>query len=256
MLRLSVSPRVNILMNSSLLAVLTFGITIAPAATLPSETSKKKETKSLLAYVFDERFSVVRARPDVEALYLRRLRVGHRVFILTPIPDATHSKFRRVVVSRNFTGWMLAAAVAAPGIAGDDEKLFRYAETQPDDKALIALKILTSHFDHSPRRPAALLRLAQLAEGVARQLSVRANRKLSQDELALPAGVDENDLFGNFRGLDHFSSYGIRFIYQKSSDRYLYCGDAYKEILRKYPHGSEATTARGRLKEMKNLLKE
>lgn len=248
-MRLSFNSRLRII-------VCLIAVTISVAATNPlsarqiSSTSLAKP-RSLLAYVFDERFSVLRAQPGTEAPFLRRLRTGHRVYLPIGQADLAPAKYRKVVVSRNVVGWMPAAALAAPGIPGDDEKLLRYASAQPNEKALIALRILTVHFDRSPLRARALLRLGQLAEAVSAGLSNRANRKLEKEELQLPDGIGEEDLFANYRGLDHLASFGIRFIYLKQSDRFLYRGEAYQEILRKHPGSPEAASAHQRLAEIK-----
>jgi len=226
------------------------------ASNVPEKTSNPKQPKSLLAYVFDDRFSVVRSRPDAESGFLRRLRPGHRIFIAINSPDLGRAKFRRVTVSRNLSGWILAAAIAAPGVPGDDQKLFRYAESQPRDKGILALRILTTHFTRSRLRAAALLRLGQLAEEEARQLSIRANRKLTREELALPDGLEEMDLFANYRGLDHFAAQGIRFAYLAEKDHFVYNGDAYKEIVRRFPESAEAVTAREKLVELRGKIRE
>lgn len=238
-----------------LCAVLIFFISTASwmqirAAVRPESTAA--QPKSLLAYVFDERFSVVRSRPDVEATYLRRLRTGHRVFIVFNEQSRRDTKFRRVVISSRFVGWMLSASLAAPGIPGDDEKLFRFAGKQSAERAVIALRILTSHFERSPLRPKALLQLGTLADQVALQISNRANRKLNPEELALPEGLDETDLFANFRGLDHFESFGIHFRYHASTDQFAYSGDAYRELIRRYPGAEETVVARDRLRDPRN----
>lgn len=235
------------------LAVILISLVVTNRLSAKDPPASSKKSRSLLAYVFDERFSVLRTQPGAEAAFLRRLRVGHRVFIPTNGAETAHPKYRKVVVSRNVVGWMPAAALAAPGIAGDDEKLFRYALAQPDEKALIALRILTAHFDRSPLRARALLRLGQLADAVSARLSNRANRTLDKEELQLPDGIDEEDLFANYRGLDRFASFGVRFIYLRKSDRFLYCGEAFREILRRYPESQEAVPARERLVETNKL---
>ena len=239
----------------SLVIILLLTNTVFGAGT-SSKPSKKVEPKSYLAYVFDDRFSVVRTRPDVEAPFLRRLRVGHRVFLVAGNPSSRETRYRRVVVSRNLSGWMLGAAVAAPAVAGDDARLLRYALSQPREKALIALRILTTHFDRTPLRPAALLRLGQLAEEEAVQLSVRANRTLSREEPALPEDLNEQDLLANYRGLDRWTSNGIVFIYQGRGARYVYRGEAYREIVKRYSHAPEVAHARERLSEIEEALKE
>ncbi|MBZ5537403.1 MAG: hypothetical protein LAO31_15720 [Acidobacteriia bacterium] len=226
------------------------------AAAVPTKTPKKNGAKSLHAYVFDDRFSVVRSRPDVKALFLRRLRAGHRVFLAVGGLPSKNVKYRRVVISRKLSGWIPAAAVVAPGLPGDDERLFRYAASQPREKAMVALKILTTHFDRTPLRATALLRLGQLAEEEAGQLTVEANRKLAREERSLPEGVDEEDLFANYRGLDRWASNGVRIIYHKERDRFVYSGEAYLEIIRKFPGSSEAASARERLAGIEDALKE
>jgi hypothetical protein len=226
------------------------------AAGASSKSLKKTGTKSFLAYVFDDRFSVVRTRPDADAPFLRRLRVGHRVYLVAANPSSQESKYRRVVVSRHLSGWMLVAAVAAPAVAGDDERLFRYAQLQTREKALLALRILTTHFDRTPLRPAALLHLGQLAEEEAGQLSSRANRTLIREESVLPENLDGRDLFANYRGLDHWSSNGIHFVYQGKKSGFVYRGEAYREIVKKYPNAPEVAKARERLSEIEEAGKE
>lgn len=223
--------------------VLNVGVRLPPLMAAEKNPSGK-EPRSLYAYVFDERFSVVRAKPDLNAFAIRRLRVGHRVFLLMQERTQAKTKFRRIVVSRRQVVWIPAAAIAAPGVPGDDEKLYRFALTQPADRALITLAILTRHFDRSLLRPSALLQLGKQAEEVARQISVRADRKFRPEDLSLSDGMEVSDLFANFSGLDRFESFGIKFAYETGSDRYVYRGDAYEELLRKYPRRLEAKEAK------------
>lgn len=211
------------------------------------KNSHSRNPHSLHAYVFDERLSVIRAKPDLNAFALRRLRVGHRVFLLPADKTRPTSKFRRIVVSRHRVVWIPAAAIAAPGVPGDDEKLYRFASTQPAEKALITLAILTRHFDRSLLRPSALLELGKQAEEVARQISARADRRLNREDLTLPDGLEETDLFANFSGLDRYEAFGIKFVYEAAADRYAYRGDAYEELVRKYPKASEVKVAQERL---------
>jgi hypothetical protein len=254
---MSSRPSATLLAASKILRFLVISLiftTTLFAAAVPAKTREKNGAKSLLAYVFDDRFSVVRSRPDVEAPFLRRLRVGHRVFLVVGGLPSRNVKYRRVVISRKLSGWILAAAVVAPGLPGDDERLFHYAASQPREKAMIALKILTTHFDRTPLRATALLRLGQLAEEEAGRLSAEANRKLAREERSLPEDLDEEDLFANYRGLDRWASNGVRFIYH--NDRFVYHGEAYLEIIRKFSGSPEATSARERLAGIEDALKE
>lgn len=223
----------------------------------PNEAAEKEKPVPV-GYVFDDRLSVLRARPSTESRYLRRLRAGHKVWITRSVTNAHGVLFHRVAVSRHVHGWMLAAAVASPDFAGDDEKLFEYAQAHGEristlDESLLALKLLTDHFPRSKRRLTALTLLGEEADRQAERLTKSAERKLEKS--AHPSDVSEKDFYGSFRGLDHFELMGIKFLYDDANDRYLYRGDAHQKILREFSHTPEAAHAEERLKAIRAALK-
>jgi hypothetical protein len=60
----------------------------------------------------------------------------------------------------------------------------------------------------------------------------------------------------NYVGLDRYNKLGITFDYDEASERLLYDGGAYYEILRNYPRSQEAIEARARLERLKQSRSE
>ena len=57
----------------------------------------------------------------------------------------------------------------------------------------------------------------------------------------------------NYVGLDRYNKLGVKFNYD--SDRFVYDGAAYREILRKYSHSPEAAEARMLLEKLMPVKK-
>jgi hypothetical protein len=202
------------------------------------------------AVICDERLSALRARPDVKAPIKQRMRRGRRVGILGVNTAKDGAKFFRVAVSRNTRGWVLADAVIRPGAAADAEKLMRLIEETEDDftKARLA-KLCADEFRVTKFAPKALLVLGEAAEDAAERLSRDAKRRAGEDDLdAEPnSGLTKREFLLNYAGLDRYNRIGVTFDYDAASDRMVYDGAAYRELLRRYPRSAEAQTASERL---------
>jgi hypothetical protein len=55
----------------------------------------------------------------------------------------------------------------------------------------------------------------------------------------------------NYVGLDRYNKLGITFEYDEARERLVYDGDAYRELLKKYPRSPEAAEANTRLTTLK-----
>src|SRR5262245_238802 len=243
-----------------LIAALALAIVAAPAA--PAQSKRRVFVPGQRAVVFDERLSALRDRPDIKAPLKQRLRRGRRVGILGSGAAKDGAKFFRVAVSRNTRGWVLADSVIRPGNAADAERLMRLIEDTKDEFAKARLaRLCADEFRATNFAPKALMILGEAAEGEAAKLSRDAKRRVGAgDSDAGPdtepnagpnARLTRRDFMLNYAGLDRYNRIGVTFDYDAASDRIVYDGAAYRELLRRYPRSAEAQTARERLARLK-----
>jgi hypothetical protein len=132
-----------------------------------------------------------------------------------------------------------------PHRAGEDERVLSLADAADNGLDRIALcRLLSDHFNRSPLISRALLRLAEEAERAAASLTARARRRLSG------LGLDERgarEYYLSDTGLDRYSRLGVGFDFDEAAARYVYDGQAYRDIIRRFPRSPEARTARERL---------
>ena len=211
-----------------------------------AETYKK-------GYVFDERLSALRKEPDVMAAIRQRLRRGRSLYMLASKRDKNGMLYYRVAVTRRTRGWIQAAAVAFPSQKGDDAKVVALAEATSDVERLSICKVLIDHFSSSSLRPKALLLFGEEAEEVANKVLKRAGRRMS-DEDKLIEGVPKRYYYLNDVGLDRYNRLGVRFDYDEKTDEYVYAGDTYREIIRKYPKSDVSAKAREHLTKIESHL--
>jgi hypothetical protein len=225
-------------------AVLT--LTVVVALTAAAQTRRKVYVPGQRAVVFDERLSALRARPDVKAALGQRLRRGRAVGILGTTIGKDGAKFLRVAVSRNTRGWVLADAVVRPGHAADAERLMKLIEETDDEftKARLA-KLCAEEFRSTKFAPKALMILGAAGESAAERLTRDAKRRTGEDEPN--AGIRKRDHLLNYVGLDRYNRIGVTFDYDEASNRVVYDGAAYRELLRRYPRSDEAQVAREKL---------
>jgi hypothetical protein len=132
-----------------------------------------------------------------------------------------------------------------PHRAGEDERVLRLAEAADSGTDRILLcRLLIDHFNRSPLIARAMLKLAEEAERASVSLSARARRRL-----AGLAGDDHRarDYYLNDAGLDRYSRLGVRFDFNEAASLYVYDGQAYRDIIRRFPRSAESAIARERL---------
>jgi hypothetical protein len=236
--------------NSHIQLIAAFALAAVASIAATAQPGRNVFVPGQRAVVFDEHLSALRARPDVKAPLKQRMRRGRRVGVLGANTAKDGAKFFRVAVSRNTRGWVLADAVIRPGVAADAERLMRLIEETEDEftKARLA-KLYADEFRVSKFAPKALMVLGEAAEGAADRLSRDAKRRAGEDDSdAEPNnGVTKRDFMLNYAGLDRYNRIGVTFDYDAASDRIVYDGAAYRELLRRYPRSAESQTARERL---------
>ncbi|HEX6717087.1 MAG TPA: hypothetical protein VF088_08240, partial [Pyrinomonadaceae bacterium] len=130
--------------------------------------------------------------------------------------------------------------------AGDEQRLLRLIERSRGFDRIARARIFLDHFPRSPSRPEVLLLLGDTAEEIAAKLSADAARKLDEGLSDAP----EFSYYLNHTGLDRYNRQGVRFLFDKTAKRFHYDGAAWREVIRHYPHSSEAAEAKKRI----NLL--
>jgi hypothetical protein len=218
--------------------------------TATAQSGRKVFLPGQRAVVFDERLSALRARPDVKAPLKQRMRRGRRLGILGAATAGDGAKFFRVAVSRNTRGWVLADAVIRPGVAADAERLTRLIEETRDEFAKARLaRLCADEFRSTNFAPKALTTLGETAKGAAERLSRDAKRRVGEDDSGAGpnAGLTKRNFLLNYVGLDRYNRIGVSFDYDATSDRIVYDGAAYRELLWRYPRSSEAQAAQAKL---------
>src|SRR6266850_3732632 len=57
------------------------------------------------AFVIDDRLSALRRQPGLQSEVIRRIRLGHAVYVVGASSGAGHPRFCRVAVTRRARGW-------------------------------------------------------------------------------------------------------------------------------------------------------
>lgn len=226
-----------------MLASTAFAQSGKPSATV-SPASSARSARFIKAFVVDDRLSALRRDADMQSEVIQRLRLGRRVFIIgTKSGGHDGPTFYRVAVTRRTRGWIHRAALTVPGRPGEDERITRLIESASDGLDRIAMcELFLEHFGRSPRAPRVLLALAQEADRAATTLNRRARKRLAKlDEENL------RDYYLNDPGLDRYSKLRIKFDFNPSTTEYIYDGQAYREIIKRFPASDEAKHARRRL---------
>ena len=228
-------------------------LVLAVSPFVPAQTKRRVFIPGQRAIVIDERLSALRAQPDVKAALDQRLRRGRAVGILGAATTRSGTRFLRVAISRNKRGWVLAEAVARLGNAADADRLMALIEETEDDftKARLA-RLFADEFRVTPLAPKSLLVLGAIAEKAAERLTRDAKRRVGDEEP--DKGLSRRDYLLNFNGLDRYNRIGVTFDYDEASDRIVYDGAAYRELLRRYPKSEEVKAARERAEKIKSRL--
>ncbi len=122
------------------------------------------------------------------------------------------------------------------GDASDARKLIELIEETADDFVRIRLaRICADEYRNTPFASRALLLLGEAAERSAEKLTVTVRRRVD---------AKEERFLLNDASLDRFSRIGVRF--NVRDGKLVYAGDAWREIMRRYPKSVEAIVARER----------
>ena len=223
-------------------------MTRAPATDAKGTTTQTGRRAYLKAFIIDDRLSALRREPGLQSQVVRRLRLGHTVFILSASnPKAGRPRFYRVAVTRRTRGWIYPSALAVQGRAGEDQRIVTLIKNASDGFDRIGLcRILIERFGQSQLVPRALLLLGEEAEHAAETLSQRARKRLAEVR-AENANARLSDYYLNDAGLDRYSKLHVVFDFNEFIAEYVYDGRAYRDIVKRFPDREEARLARQRL---------
>jgi hypothetical protein len=199
-----------------------------------------------LAVVVDERLSALRASPELSGVLLRRMSRG----VLVAITGAKTSRegvvFFRVNITRRTGGWIQRDALVSPTRYGDDARLLKLIKGSEEFDRIVRARIFLDNFRLSGLRPEVLMIYSLAAEEAAVHLSRDASRRLDAGEMNA-GGAPIFSYFLNYNGLDRYNRQGITFILNPSGNGFLYDGEAWREIVHRYPKSPQAEEARKRL---------
>jgi hypothetical protein len=240
-------------LNTRILIAAMLALPVASAAQTapkakPATQQSAQAPRLLKAFVVDDRLSVLRRGADMKSQVAQRLRLARPVYIVgSSSGEAGQPKFYRVAVTRRTRGWIHASALAIPSRSGEDRRLVKLAEDATDGLDRIALcLLLTEQFKTSPLVPQALLITGGEAERAASTLSQRARKRLATVD-PKASGVRLRDYYLSDTALDRFSKLGVSFDFDEEAREYVYDGNAYRAIIKRFPASEAAKTARAKL---------
>jgi hypothetical protein len=234
-----VNSRISKTLSPFLLCILL----VAP----PSLSAKKRPPAGgRIAIVVDERLSALRATPEFSGTLLRRISRGGLVAITGTKNSKDGIVFYRVNVTKRTSGWIQRDAVVSPTRAGDDARLLRFIKGSEDFDRIARARIFLDYFRLSELRPEALLIYAFAAEEVAGHLSRDASRRLNQTEMNA-GGAPVFSYYLNYNGLDRYNRQGITFLFDAREKKFRYDGEAWRELIHRYPQSPQSVEARKRL---------
>jgi hypothetical protein len=149
---------------------------------------------------------------------------------------------------------MHRSALAIAGRAGEDQKVLNLIDSRSEEIDRLTLcRVLTDRFPRSAFMPRALLAMGQEAERAARDIVPLARKRLSKmNEKNHNAPL--RDYYLSDTSLDRYSRLRIRFDFDESTSRYVYDGQAYRELIKKFPASDEARMARVRLDQIEQKI--
>lgn len=204
-----------------------------------------KAPSYLKAFVIDDRLSALRREPGLQSMVIRRLRLGHAVFIVgISRHQAGQPRFCRVAVTRRTRGWIHESALAVQGRTGEDQRIMKLIEGSDGVDKIALCRILSQRFSQSQLVPRTMLQLGEEAERVAETLSQRTRRRLAE---VRGADASLRDYYLSDAGLDRYSKLGVVFGFNEATGEFVYDGKAYREVVRRFPDGEAASLARQRL---------
>jgi len=219
---------------------------VAPAPAQKKKQQRAQLSGSRFAVVVDERLSVLREAPGFMGAPVQRLGRGRAVQLTGARREADGAAFVQVAVTRRTRGWVQSESLAAPGRAGDDERLLRLVRGSEDFDRVERARLFLDTFPRSPHRPAVLLLLGEATDAAAARLTRDAARRLDAREMEA-GGAPPHSYFLNFNALDRYHRNGVGFVFDRATKQYAYDGAAWREILGRHPRSPEAVRARARL---------
>lgn len=220
----------------------------APAPSAKGSATQARAARAAYqkAFVIDGRLSALRREPGLQSEVIRRLRLGHAVYIVGASSGAGQPRFCRVAVTRRTRGWIHSSALAVQGRTGEDQRIMKLIETASDGLDRIGLcRLLIEHFGQSRLVSRALLLLGEEADRAAETLTQRARKRLA--ELQMGNATRLGDYYMSDAGLDRYSKLHIVFDFNESIAEFVYNGRAYRDIVRRFPDREEAVLAHQRL---------
>lgn len=203
-----------------------------------------------VAIVIDERLSALRRTPELSGVLLRRLGRGAQVAIRGEKRGKDGVVFYRVNVTSRTSGWIQREALVSPSRLGDDARLLRLIKGSEDFDRIARARIFLDNFTSSEFRPEVLMIYSQAAEDIADRLSHDASRRLDDKEMTA-GGAPPFSYFLNYNGLDRYNRQGITFVFDAREKKFRYDGEAWQELVHRYPRSPEAAEARKRIERLK-----
>jgi hypothetical protein len=232
------------------LVVLFVAAVLLPTASL---AKRRAPAGARVAVVIDERLSALRTTPELSGVLLRRIGRGALVAIRGEKRSRDGAVFYRVNVTSRTAGWIQREAVATPARSGDDARLLRLIKSSEDFDRIARARIFLSTFTSSKLRPEVLLIYAHAAEDIAGRLSRDASRRLNDEEMAA-GGAPLFTYFLNYNGLDRYNRQGVTFVFDAHEKRFHYDGEAWQELVHRYPQSPEAVAARKSLETLQSQM--
>lgn len=207
---------------------------------------KRPPAGGRVAIVIDERVSALRLTPWLSGKLLRRIGRGGLVAVRGEKRSREGVVFYRVNVTSRTSGWLQRDAVVSPSRAGDDARLLRLIKGSEDFDRIARARIFLDYFRLSELRPEVLTIYATAADDAAAHLSRDASRRLDAAEM-IAGGAPLPSYYLNFNGLDRYNRQGITFLFDANAKRFQYDGEAWQELVHRYPRSPQAAEARKRL---------
>jgi hypothetical protein len=157
-------------------------------------------------------------------------------------------------VTSRTNGWIQSDDVAAPSRAGDDARLLRLIKGSEDFDRIARARIFLDNFTFSALRPEVLMIYALAAEDIAARLSRDAARRLDENEMNA-GGAPLHSYYLNFNELDRYNRQGVTFLFDAGEKKFRYDGEAWQELVHRYPRSAQAVEARKRLAAAGALIK-
>lgn len=221
-------------------------------AVLPATSFARRRAPAggRVAIVVDERLSALRRTPELSGALLRRLGRGSLVAIRGEKRARDGVIFHKVNVTSRTTGWIQREALVSSSRLGDDARLLQLIKGSEDFDRIARARIFLDNFTFSKFRPEVLLIYSETAEDIARRLSRDASRRLDDREITA-GGAPLFSYFLNYNGLDRYNRQGITFVFDIREKKFRYDGEAWQELVHRYPRSPEAAEARKRLVQLK-----